>query len=65
MFPRNFAYVLRTPILWNADRFLLPKYVLKIKIREHRQRNFVTVSEFWSLRGWGWGWEAGSGGESV
>ena len=31
-FPENFADVLRTPILYNADRLLLLKYLLKIKI---------------------------------
>ena len=30
-FPKNFA-VLRTPILSNANRLLLPKYLLKVKI---------------------------------
>ena len=31
-FPKNFADVLKPPILWNADRLLLPKYLLKFKI---------------------------------
>ena len=31
-FPKNLADVLRTPILWYADRLLLPKYPL-IKIK--------------------------------
>ena len=31
-FPKNFAEVLRTPILQNADRLLLLKHPLKMKI---------------------------------
>ena len=31
-FPMHFADVLITPILQNADRLLLPKYLPKIKI---------------------------------
>ena len=31
-FPKNFAEVLRTPILQNADRLLLLKHLLKMKI---------------------------------
>ena len=31
-FHKQFADVLRTLILWNADRLLLQKYLLKIKI---------------------------------
>ena len=31
-FPKNFAKVLRTPIVQNADRLLLMKYLLKMKI---------------------------------
>ena len=31
-FPRNFAEVLRTPILQNTDRLLLLKHPLKTKI---------------------------------
>ena len=31
-FPKNFADVSRTPILQNADRLQLPKYLLKFKI---------------------------------
>ena len=31
-FPKNFAEVLRAPILQNADRLLLLKHLLKMKI---------------------------------
>ena len=31
-FPKNFAEVLKTPILQNADRLLLLKHLLKMKI---------------------------------
>ena len=31
-FPKNFAEILRTPILQNADRLLLLKHLPKIKI---------------------------------
>ena len=31
-FPKNFAEVLRAPILWNANRLLLPKHLLKMPI---------------------------------
>ena len=28
---------------------------LEAEVREHKQKNFVTLSKFWPLRGWGWG----------
>ena len=31
-FPKNFAEVLKTPILQNADRLLLLRHLLKMKI---------------------------------
>ena len=31
-FPKNFAEVLRTAILWNADRLLLLKHLVKTTI---------------------------------
>ena len=33
-------------------------------LREHRQKNVVTLSRFWPLRRWGWG-EGWGVGESV
>ena len=47
-FPKNFTDVLRTLTLWNADRVLLLKYILKIKIAAPEKSSEAAVHRYFS-----------------
>ena len=47
-FPKNFTDVLRTLTLQNADRLLLLKYLLKIKIAASDQFSEAAVRRYFS-----------------